>query len=164
MESVIRTGTGSLSLVAGGNISRNSLFGIYTAGTQSSDIAAGDNLPQPDMPGTTTVLGSVGNLSANGATYNTAIQDYQANYPTNGGNVLVSAQGTLGGYVVEGSVTASGSTNFLPDSNAVGNWLYRQGGNGTSTAYWINFGTYAESVGTSTSPGSPGSARWAAAM
>ena len=33
--SVIRTGTGTLNLVAGGNIDEASLYGIYTAGTQS---------------------------------------------------------------------------------------------------------------------------------
>ncbi len=134
VESVIRTGTGSLSLVAGGNFSEDSLYGIYTAGAQSADVAPADNLPQPVVPGTNSSLGALGGaISANGATYDSANQDYQATYPTGGDNVLVSAQGTLGGYIQQ----TQGS-----DSGAVGNWLFRQGGNGASSAYWINFGTY----------------------
>jgi hypothetical protein len=146
VESVIRTGTGSLTLLAGGNISENSLYGIYTAGHQSADVAAAYNLPQQNLPGSNSVLGSLGDtITLNGASYNSAIQGYQAYYPTGGGNVLVSAQGTLGGYVAPGRAAALDGAIDTPDSNEIGNWLYRQAGDGVGTSYWINFGTYVAS-------------------
>jgi filamentous hemagglutinin family protein len=145
VESVIRTGTGSLTLLAGGNITEDSLFGIYTAGHQPADVTAAFNVPQANLPGSSSVLGSLGNsITLNGASYNSAIQGYQAYYPTDGGNVLVSAQGSIGGFFIAGQAATPIDT---PDSNAIGNWLYRQGGDGVSTAYWVNFGTYVAAPG-----------------
>ena len=40
--SVIRTGTGDLELLSAGNLSMDSLYGVYTAGTSSSATYAGD--------------------------------------------------------------------------------------------------------------------------
>jgi hypothetical protein len=40
--SVLRTGTGDLDLVSGGNLRMDSLYGVYTAGTSSVATAAGD--------------------------------------------------------------------------------------------------------------------------
>ncbi len=52
--SVIRTGTGDLDILAGGNSTRESPFGIYTAGTAT---AAYSN-PAPGTVGDGTVLGA----------------------------------------------------------------------------------------------------------
>jgi filamentous hemagglutinin family protein len=121
--SVLRTGTGSLDLLAGGNFTELSPFGIYTAGTQIA-VDSAYTLPRGlASDGSGTVLGS-------GSAYESVILGYQAYYPTGGGDVLVSVQGDLLGN------TAMGGT--------VGSWLWRQGGSiaGQSTAWWINFGTY----------------------
>jgi hypothetical protein len=149
--SVVRTGTGSLDLLAGGNIDEQTLYSIYTAGTQSADISAADNAPRADLAGATTVLGATG-TAYQGLVNGGATSVYQANYPADGGNVLVAAQGSIGGDIVANNI----NTINAPDSNAIGNWLWRQGGDGTPTAWWINFGTYV------TGPASGGSAIYVA--
>jgi hypothetical protein len=135
--SVIRTGTGSLSLLAGGSINEASSFGIYTAGAQSAAIS-GDgqtltdasqspyNLPQGEA-----LAGSVLGPK-NTVLLAPLIANYAAYYPTGGGNVLVAAQGDLNGFI---------STSGPSDSNAVGAWLWRQGGAGQLAAWWIEYGS-----------------------
>jgi len=146
--SVIRTGTGDLSLAAGGDIDQSSLFGIYTAGTQ--DPLGGGQDAQFDQPrealgqdGTLLPRYGVNNLvnrKAN-ASDNYLISSYQANYPSDGGNVLVSAQGNVTSDVYGGDNNPSG--DGAAASDVVGNWLFRQGSTqlGQPTAWWINFGT-----------------------
>jgi hypothetical protein len=138
--SVVRTGTGSLSLISGGSVSEDSAYGVYTAGTQSAPILnAGKNpynLPQ-GFGAAKNLLGSSNTALAK------LVANYQANYPTGGGNVLVSAQGDLTGFI---------STNFTPnnqeflstditDTDAVGGWLWRQGGAGQLGAWWVEYGS-----------------------
>ena len=134
--SVIRTGTGDLSFLAGGNFNMNSLYGIYTAGTQTAATSAYELPRGQALDGSGTILGS-GNSG-----YEAAIQNYQAYYPDHGGNVLISAQGD-----VTGAITAA-----RVDSDYIGNWLWRQGGSiaGEQTAWWINFGTYTLSTSANT--------------
>ncbi len=141
--SVLRTGTGTLSLVSGGDITEASLFGIYTAGTQSADVAASDNRPRPTIGGT--VLGRAGNLAgANGATYNAAVQAYQANYPTGGGDLAVLAQGNIIGdtYQPAAGFFTGQHGNVSLESSATSSWLWWQGSAARPSAWWINFGTY----------------------
>lgn len=155
ITSVIRTGTGDLSLLAGGNYNQNSLYGIYTAGTQSAAIrdengANRYNLPRgqwdPDLDwsGVSPVLGPYfGSYSPDYEALVTG-DNYQAWYPEHGGNLLVAAQGNMAGVIQNGTSL----TGYHPGpnlSNLVGNWLWRQGGEegGQRTAWWINFGTYA---------------------
>jgi filamentous hemagglutinin family protein len=134
--SVLRTGTGSLGLDAGGDIQEASSFGVYTAGTQSADVAAQYELPRGDSAGNGTVLGSSATDAAYAAVL--AATGYQAYYPTDGGDVQVAAQRNLTGNYL------SGVSQLFTDSNEIGNWLWRQGGaNGQPAAWWINFGTYA---------------------
>ncbi len=130
--SVIRTGTGSLDLMAGGNLEEQSLYGIYTAGAQSPAILnAGINLYNPTRsPGLSGAYANVVAAQIAGG--------YQAFYPTGGGNLLVSVGEDLFTY-----------TSALTTSPAVGNWLWRSGGaldpsSGAvlPAAWWINFGTY----------------------
>lgn len=136
--SVVRTGTGNLDLIAGGSFSEASLFGVYTAGTQSAPILAADGSNPYNLPRGVSSDGTL--LGASFAGYNNASAGYKAWYPTRGGDVLISAQGNLTGYI-----TSYNSTTNSMDSALVGNWLWRQGGAiaGQKTAWWINFGTYA---------------------
>jgi hypothetical protein len=110
--SVIRTGTGDLSFLAGGNFNMNSLYGIYTAGTQTAATSAYELPRGQALDGSGTILGS------GKSGYEAAIQNYQAYYPDHGGNVLISAQGD-----VTSAITAA-----RVDSDYIGNWLWRQGG------------------------------------
>jgi filamentous hemagglutinin family protein len=141
--SVIRTGTGGLSFLSGGNFSVGSLFGIYTAGTQSSAILASDGSNPYNLARGTNSDGSGTVLGSGMSSYELAIQNqnYQAYYPTGGGDVQLDVQGNVTGFFVGGGDPAHGLTN---DSNLVSNWLWRQGGAiaGQQTAWWINFGTY----------------------
>jgi filamentous hemagglutinin family protein len=141
--SVLRTGTGNLDLIAGGSFSEQSLFGVYTAGTQSPAIAADGstagvtaaNTPF-NAPRTVQADGTVLGI-ANIAKDSAAAAGYQAWYPEHGGDLLLSAQGDLSGNI---ATAISGTTSF--DSDQTANWLWRQGGTATPTAWWINFGTY----------------------
>ncbi len=142
--SVVRTGTGDLSMLAGGDFTMKSLFGVYTAGTQSAPLLAADgSVPFNLARGTeqqTRPSGGDTVLGPSGAAYEPLVSGpssaYQAWYPEQGGNVFVKAQGNAKGYVTSGADQSV--------TSASGNWLWRQGGDvgGVSTAWWINFGTY----------------------
>jgi hypothetical protein len=138
--SVVRTGTGSLSLIAGGSVNENSAYGVYTAGAQSAPIldAQGNNpynLPQGWATPTGLFDASNAGLAALAA-------NYQANYPTGGGNVLIAAQGNLNGFISTAfsPVNTEFATTSITDTNAVGAWLWRQGGVGQPGAWWIEYG------------------------
>jgi hypothetical protein len=64
IPSVIRTGTGNLDLLAGNNFSEQSLYGVYTAGTQTGSTTTPAGLISyfPDRGGDLTVVAQ-GNLS-----------------------------------------------------------------------------------------------------
>ncbi|MFJ3047946.1 filamentous hemagglutinin family protein [Herbaspirillum chlorophenolicum] len=143
--SVIRTGIGDLDLIAAGDIRMNSLYGVYTAGAATAVDARYKRARGRLADGTPE--GSL--LGPNTADYATALSTYQAWYPDQGGNVLISAGGNLVGDIVGQSARQS------PASVIVGNWLWRQG-TGTTvvdenipTSWWINFGTYALNTWTS---------------
>ena len=151
--SVLRTGTGDLDLLAGGNFNQSSPYGVYTAGTQAANVAAAYQLPRAaDRNGS--ILGPDGDAFkpyVDGG----AQSLYQAWYPEHGGNVLVRAQGDVtgdlvgAGYSTERRPDDVGYLRPQQDSSAVGTWLWRQGtgsavaqGEGVPTAWWINFGSY----------------------
>ncbi|WP_229183267.1 filamentous haemagglutinin family protein [Bradyrhizobium oropedii] len=121
--SVLRTGTGSLDLLAGGSFSETTPFGVYTAGTQSAPFLAADGSNPYDV---------VGTASRGGV---------HAWYPEHGGDVLLLAQGD-----VTGNVQIFNNNTRYVDSNLTSNWLGRQGGGQSvdPTAWWINFGSYAQ--------------------
>lgn len=143
MFSVLRTGTGDLDVVAAGDLSMDSLFGVYTAGTQSSNVDPRYNQSRGRIPGQNSVLGSEG-------TYYEKWVDggadslYQAWFPQMGGNLIINAGGSVSGDTVGRSTGISAQRSQKP-SVAVGNWLWRQGtgGDDVPTAWWINFGSYA---------------------
>ncbi|OOV89831.1 filamentous hemagglutinin family protein [Pseudomonas sp. MF4836] len=148
--SVVRTGAADLELLAAGNLSMDSLFGVYTAGTSSTQTSASD-------PYNLARSGSGGKVLKNLAGGYEALVDggtqslYRAWYPEGGGNLRIKAGGDLSGNIVD---LPSQSPNGRPvgsdmghDSSNVGNWLWRQGndagaGQARDTAWWINFGTY----------------------
>ncbi len=149
--SVIRTGTGSLSLVAGGSINEETDYGVYTAGAQSPAIlnAAGANpynLPQGLVAPKNTLLGSSSTALA------ALAADYQANYPEEGGNVLISAQNALNGFVSTAFSPNDSTALDLTDTDAIGSWLSLQGAAGEAGAYWVEFGAL-EPTGVSQSGG-----------
>ena len=123
--SVIRTGTGDLDLLAGGDYLQKSLFGVYTAGTQLADTGARDQARarQPDG----TVLGS-GNEA-----YEATLDARRMFFTGNGGDLRLSAQGDVRGFVEIGQGASAD----------IGNWLWRQGGSDGQPAAWgVNFGQY----------------------
>lgn len=131
--SVIRTGTGALSLMSGGSITEESDYGIYTAGAESPGVTSQYDLPQGlDAADGTLLGGSNAGLAA-------LAVDYQANYPEGGGNVQVSAQGDLNGFV--------STSQSLTDTDALGSWLWLQGGAGQAAAWWVEFGALEPSSG-----------------
>lgn len=147
--SVIRTGAADLDLLAAGNLSMESLFGVYTAGSSSTGTSTNDpyNLKR--------ALGSNGKVLANAGGNEKLVNAdtgslYRAWYPDTGGNLLLKVGGNLTGNIT--SPAQNGVGRPVPsdqgqDSANVGNWLWRQG-NGLSgsqaqaTAWWINFGSY----------------------
>lgn len=140
--SVIRTGTGNLNMVAGGNFDQSSLYGIYTAGTQTS---TGDATLDASFDLNRFPTGPKGALvRGDTALANLTKISYQAWYPDQGGDVSLLVQGDATGdlYGVGG--------NDLP-SDIVGGWLWRQGGAdlGVNTAWWINFGSFTNGYGSS---------------
>ncbi|WP_438852251.1 filamentous haemagglutinin family protein [Brevundimonas nasdae] len=152
--SVIRTGIGSLDLLAGGSYEQLSLYGVYTAGAPSEDIGGltldGYNVfnqPRAILAGGASLANPW--IGQNFDGYAASIQDYRAWYPENGGDVLLAVQGRMIGYA-----TGRSGADQRVGSGSVGNWLWRQGGYGVSegrtpemgedmpTAWWINFGGY----------------------
>lgn len=143
--SVLRTGTGDLDLISGGNIDMRSTYGVYTAGTQSAPLldSSGNN-PYNQRRGTERATGNT-ILGADGTAYEPFVNGdpatslYQAWYPERGGNVVLSARGGITGHTLGDGPTFS---------NNPGDWLWRQGGTGSGlpTAWWVNFGTYVASA------------------
>ncbi|WP_456636739.1 filamentous haemagglutinin family protein [Bradyrhizobium sp. USDA 10063] len=111
--SVLRTGTGYLDLLAGGDYQQKSLFGVYTAGAQTGSV------------GRDTVV--------SGDPFAAALHSARFYFTEGGGDVLLAAQGNLQGY----SAPISGPTGTANVSSMSANWLLKNGDD-----WGINFGTY----------------------
>ena len=175
--SVLRTGAGDLSLLAGRDVGMASLYGVYTAGTPTS-LGAADarfNLAR-GHDGKTGVLG----LMQLDGKYDAAMASYRAWYPDHGGNLLVDAARDVYGDAMGAAANSGVEVDWTSSlarysSTMTGAWLWRQGSIGTpgvadiAPSWWINFGAY--TVDSPTAPAtrnrgwwvSPASARWAAA-
>jgi hypothetical protein len=154
--SVVRTGTGDLQLLSAGNLTVNSTYGVYTAGTSSTTTEAGDPFNQPRaLAGGTTVLkdpNSYFEQFVNGGSQSL----YRAWYPEAGGNLTLNVGGNLTGHLDAGGLSVPSRPDpYDGGSNTadVGTWLWRQGsgnfatgGQAQPTAWWINFGTYTNIV------------------
>ncbi|WP_407180783.1 filamentous haemagglutinin family protein [Bradyrhizobium sp. STM 3562] len=125
---VVRTGTGNLELLTGGNFSETSPYGIYTAGSPIPETGTAAN--DPFNPARARYLDGTVLGSANSA-YEGLLGSQFVYYTENGGNFLLSARGDITGYQAL-------------NANQVGGWLWRQGGDGLGqpTAWGINFGSY----------------------
>lgn len=126
--SVVRTGTGSLDVLAGGDYRQETLYGVYTAGTQVAD-GAGWNAPRA-----TRADGTV--LGAENAGYEASLGAQRMFFADGGGDLLLAAQGDVRG------LNESFGGNAATDD--IGRWLWRQGGDELDqrTAWGINFGQY----------------------
>ncbi|MDC8757971.1 filamentous haemagglutinin family protein [Janthinobacterium fluminis] len=161
--SVLRTGTGDLDLLAGGDFDMRSLYGVYTAGSQSA-APPGEAAQRFDLPRARPWVGALEGLGLSvlggyGGNFEHLVSGaqslYRAWYPEHGGNLLLRAQGavkgdTLGDKAGGRRAEAFGYLRDHLDSSAIGSWLWRQGsgstGGGVPTAWWINFGTYVPST------------------
>ncbi|MEY1660670.1 filamentous haemagglutinin family protein [Isoalcanivorax beigongshangi] len=139
IPSVVRTGTGRLDLVAGGDVSMDSLYGVYTAGTPLP-VAAVYNQPRAESELAGVAGGDYQHLVGGSQT------PWQAWYPEYGGQLTVRAGGNLTGFMASPryEVSAPRSVNYVKP----GAWLWQQGiGEGgleqpIPGAWWINYGTY----------------------
>jgi len=151
--SVLRTGAGDLDLISGGDFRMDSLYGVYTAGSQSASLSSGPVDPYQQARGLYNRESTV--LGAGGVDYEhltRQIQDggaYAAWYPENGGNLLLAAQGDLMGNVQARKSNEVKALRAQRSASLVGNWLWRQGTGERSdgyasipTAWWINFGSF----------------------
>ncbi|WP_197488242.1 filamentous hemagglutinin family protein [Bordetella ansorpii] len=147
--SVLRTGTGDLSMAAGRDVGMMSVYGVYTAGTPTSVGAADARFEL--ARGGVTEGSALGPYQDSG--FAEAMSVYRAWYPDQGGNLTVSAgrdvYGDAWGDNAQNGVSYPGQDWSRQASSAVGNWLWRQGGQDIpgvqdiATSWWINFGTYA---------------------
>lgn len=149
--SVLRTGAGDLSLLAGRDVGMTSLYGVYTAGVSTS-LGAADarfNLPRSGDGKN----GPLGLIQMDGK-YDAAMAAYQAWYPDQGGNLTVAAGrdvygDALGSNADSGVAMEGTTTRARYATTSTGNWLWRQGSIGTpdvadiAPSWWINFGAYA---------------------
>ncbi|WP_432241015.1 filamentous haemagglutinin family protein [Herbaspirillum robiniae] len=158
--SVVRTGTGSLDVIAARDVTMRSAYGVYTAGTSTASLAgaaAADYNRGRAQAGDGTVLGAAASAyeslvnGGNGSTY-------AAWYPDLGGNLLVRTGGNLSGDVISGQLGLGPQDARVQGQSAnVSNWLWRQGSGATAgvdpiaTSWWINFGTYVSSDTTTNS-------------
>lgn len=124
--SVIRTGTGDLQILAGGDVDEVSPYGIYTAGTTIPETGTDANDPYDPARGV---------VSATSAGIEAGLGGQYMYYTQDGGDVLVSAQGDITG-------------DETSDATQIGGWLWREGGSGLDqpTAWGINFGSYTAQV------------------
>jgi len=152
---VIRTGSGDIEIAAGRDVQfLNQFATIYTAGTRVADPTLGGTFDVPQLiPNPSAGTGVLGAPQQNPA--------YPAQFSYAGGNISIRAQGDIAHYTraTNGSLVAD-STRELPM-----NWLYRRGyldqatgqfgtaggpGRGAeiaSTAWWVDFSNFFESVG-----------------
>ncbi|WP_024889655.1 filamentous haemagglutinin family protein [Luteimonas huabeiensis] len=128
--SVIRTGTGDLDVLAGGDYRQHSLYGVYTAGTQVADGSMEIVAPRAlAFDGSGSVLG----WGHEG--YEATLDPQRMFLPDGGGDLLLAAQGDIRGRIEDDG------ESLTP---RIGEWLWRQGGEalGQATAWGINFGQY----------------------
>jgi len=156
--SVLRTGIGDLDLIAAGDVTMQSLYGVYTAGTSTASRAGAEaaafNLGRAKQG--ETYLGTDASSDPDGGSGYEALVDggadstYAAWYPDGGGDLLLRSGGNLTGDLIATYGPAWPGQELRKQRSSVdqGNWLWRQGSGDTAgvdptaTSWWINFGTY----------------------
>lgn len=157
--SVLRTGSGDLDLISGGDVSVQSLYGVYTGGMSTAsqaDNQTGDFNQPRAKPSDGSYLGTTGGSEEDiNAGYEVLVDGgvnstYAAWYPDGGGNLLLRTGGDLTGdmQAINRPLGFDRELRGQSSSANLGNWLWRQGTGGTDgvefvpTSWWINFGTY----------------------
>ncbi len=153
---VVRTGSGNIDIHAGRDLRLlNPFASIYTAGTSVADpttVSAANDFVLPIL-----------NRNVNQGNLGSAQQNYLAQFSMAGGNVTLSAAGNIERKTRNNSGLIDDSSRQLPN-----NWLYRRGlvdkngefgsiriGSGisaisdpaASTAWWVDFSNFFQSVG-----------------
>jgi filamentous hemagglutinin family protein len=126
LVSVIRTGTGDLSIYAAGDYQQLSAYGVYTAG---SSVAGTGSDSQWNVARARQLDGTM--LGEDNNDYEATLNAQRMWFTDNGGDFTLSAQGDIIGF------EAANAQN-------IGSWLWRQGGGELDqpTAWGINFGSY----------------------
>ncbi|MFC7379186.1 filamentous haemagglutinin family protein [Brevundimonas sp. GCM10030266] len=150
--SVVRTGAADMTLIAGRDVQMSSMFGVYTAGMQTS-LDGVDNA-QFNLP--RDAVYQMGEPFGAGSPYLDAWNLWSAWYPDLGGNLTISAGrdviGDSWGADAQNSVLYPNEQKARFASASLGNWLWRQGTGDTvgvdpvATSWWINFGAYANDL------------------
>ncbi|WP_339649765.1 filamentous haemagglutinin family protein [Halopseudomonas pelagia] len=159
--SILRTGTGDLDLIAAGDVSMQSPYGVYTAGTSTASRAGGEassfNQARSQTDPDNNIYLNTGASSDpdGGAGYEALVNGgadstYAAWYPGGGGNLLLRTGGNLTGDLIGTYGPSFPGQELRRQRSSVdqGNWLWRQGSGNTTgvnpiaTSWWINFGTY----------------------
>ncbi|MDB6078860.1 MAG: hypothetical protein JWO82_2607, partial [Akkermansiaceae bacterium] len=153
---VIRTGSGDIDVVAGGDVQLLNIFAsIYTAGTQVADATMGGafQIPQNELLG-----GNQGSLGAIQQP-STPVQ-----YTLGGGDVSLSAGNDIIHLArIQDPTSTTAKLIFVQDSQKEmpTNWLYRRGyvdpatgefgishyGESASTSWWVDFTNFFEGAG-----------------
>ena len=171
---VVRTGTGDITVTAGRDVQlRNQFSTIYTAGVAiptPTTVFGENDFRLPVIP---TTVNRHPSQSGGGLTLGAVQQIYQPAWSMAGGNISISAGANIGRYTLSDSGIVIDSSRQMPT-----NWLYRRGfvdpatglfaDNGgfgtstnpnfqnaenvtdlaTSTAWWIDFSSFFEGIGT----------------
>ncbi|HZX78189.1 filamentous haemagglutinin family protein [Lysobacter sp.] len=129
--SVVRTGTGYLDVLAGGDYRQESLYGVYTAGTQVADSGAWNELRALREDGSVLGLENAG--------YESTLAMQRMYFTEGGGDLRLVAQGDVRGFT-----EINPQPGYSRSSDDIGRWLWRQGGSELDqlTAWGINFGQY----------------------
>jgi filamentous hemagglutinin len=146
---VIRTGTGDISVAAGGDIRlRNQFATIYTAGARTTDPRLGGTFDSRSIDTSRGQTGPFGRYQQPA--------NYAPQYPLGGGNVSLSAGGDIE------HVQLAFDDSYIPDSSRQlpvnwlsrrgqtdgdGNWMTLYNGEVASTTWWVNFANFFQGVG-----------------
>ena len=125
---MVRTGAADLELLAGGNLSMESLFGVYTAGSSSYASTANDPYNLERGKGSDGKV--LGNAGGNEQWVDGGPDSlYRAWYPDGGGNLLLKVGGNLTGDIMGAAPIGFGRltrSDVGHDTANVGDWLWRQ--------------------------------------
>ncbi len=155
---MIRTGTGDITIDAGGSVYlMNQMATIYTAGQLSPDSSTLAGFNSPTESGNATYDQTL----IYGRGFIAPATQYTAQYTENGGNIVINAQQDIEHVTKKTTGTV---TTYVADTSwqFPTNWLYRRGATSsagvfdvnaadssevTSTTWWVDFSNFFEGIG-----------------